>query len=93
MLEDPQFEPNIAGRDGGALYLGTGSDATMRAVRFRANQAARNGGAVMAVSAVLAVLAGLAVSAVMAVSAVSAVWEVDRRGALWEARCTSASLR
>ena len=87
MLEDPQFEPNIAGRDGGALYLGTGSDATVRAVRFRANHAARNGGAVMAVMAVLAVLA------VMAVWAVLAVWEVDRRGALWEARFSSASLR
>ena len=84
MLEDPQFEPNIAGRDGGALYFGTGSDATMRAVRCRANQAARNGGAVMAVMAVMAVLAVLAVLA---------AWEVDRRGALWEARCTSASLR
>ena len=81
MLEDPQFEPNNAGRDGGALYLGTGSDATMRAVRFRANQAARNDGAVMAVMAV------------MAVSAVLVVWEVDRRGALWEARFSSASLR
>ena len=90
MLEDPQFEPNIAGRDGGALYLGTGSDATMRAVRFRANQAARNGGAVMAVLAVLAVMA---VSAGSAVLAVLAVWEVDRRGALWEARFSSASLR
>ena len=90
MLEDPQFEPNIAGRDGGALYFGTGSDATMRAVRFGGNQAARNGGAVMAVMAVMAVLAVLAV---MAVWAVLAVWEVDRRGALWEARFSSASLR
>ena len=84
MLEDPSSKPNIAGRDGGALYFGTGSDATMRTVRFRANQAARNDGAVMAVMGVMAVVA---------VMAVLAVWEVDRRGALWEARFSSASLR
>ena len=62
----------------------------MRTVRFRANQAARNDGAVMAVMAVMGVMGVMAVVAVMAVLA---VWEVDRRGALWEARCTSASLR